>query len=235
MTILIVASLSAVSLALWLNRRRLMRDYDTRVEFTKGRVMIRDAIMGTMLVGMVLFVGWSIDKLDEERDARLRAETEQLVTMDRLDSAERDLRRYARFIAPNERDILVLFRRYRIACSRSAECRRQFAASINRVLRVQNNRIVPAPGSDRATPPAVEPRPSIPATPGARGPQGFRGPPGPAGPRGETGRAGADVNSALVDGLDNRLAAVERGLGSLLQGLCAPGIARLLSLLRLCG
>lgn len=153
-----------------------------------------------------------------------------------------------RLAEPEVDDIIRLLRIFYRECSQKTrkgeECRRQYIQTITRIVRVRGNAIVPAPGggpqpqqpsAPRSGPAGARGVGGTPGRDGVRGPRGFRGPSGPTGPQGAAGRAGADVNSAVVDGLDNRLAAVERGLGSLLQGLCAPAIARLLNLLRLCG
>jgi hypothetical protein len=238
--ILIGGGVLAAGLVVWLLRRELVRDWDAIVTFTKGRIMTRDALQGLTLVVMAIFVIWSIDRLNDLRESRLDAELAQVVTKQRLDAVERRTRAYARFLAPSERDVLEIVRRYRRICARSAQCRRDFAASINQVLRVENSRIVPAPQDARPAPapqsnggaspfPRPAPPPEIITVPG---PQGK---PGPQGPRGESGR---NVDSALVDGLENRIADVERGLQALLGRI--PGIERVLALLcrtplRICG
>jgi hypothetical protein len=228
--LVIGATVIAAGLVIWLLRKELVRGWDRPVQFTKGRVMVRDAIMGGMLVAVIGFALWSVDRLNTEREARLDAELAQVVTKQRLEAVERRTRAYARFLAPSERDVLEIVRRYRRICARSAECRRDFAASINQVLRVENSRIVPAPQGSRPAPRpkggAVNPVPR-PAPPPKIIPQ--QGPPGKPGPQGPPGPAGRDVDSALVDGLENRIADLERGLQALLGRI--PGIERILALL----
>jgi hypothetical protein len=239
-TIPIAGIILAVGVTGWLNRRTLKPYFERPVVLTRGHTALYTGLVGLAIASTIITSAVNRKELGKERDARLKTVTAQLVTMDRLDRAERDLKRYARLLAPSEQDVLEVVRRYRRICARSAACRRDFAASINQVLRVENSRIVPAPQDARPAPapqsnggaspfPRPAPPPEIITVPG---PQGK---PGPQGPRGEPGR---NVDSALVDGLENRIADVEKGLRALLGRI--PGIERVLALLcrtplRICG
>lgn len=200
-------------------------------------VILRRGHLFVAAVALVLVSGFAMTvsligrhNLNVERDARLD-ESLAGIKRDAVTLAEvRDTaRRQARLESPTNAELARRSSAALMACGRTARCREQFTRVVNRVLRVRNGVIVPAPGDGRA-PGARAPAPS-----GGTGPQGSAGgtgPSGPAGPPGSQGKPGMDakpIDSGLLDGLDNRIHDVETGLGAILQRL--TGLDRLVALL----
>jgi outer membrane biosynthesis protein TonB len=187
--------------------------------------------------------------------------------MDRFDRIQADMltreqvrqvaTRTARLEAPTEDDLIHLLGHVDEVCL-SATCKARFARTVRNLVRVENGAIVPAlPGS----PPAAAPRVPVPR-PAPRPPVAPRPvpPPRPPAPtprpdpridelardvaalRREVDRLRShEQDSAILNGLDNRVAALERGLAgvgrtvdSVRAALCAPAVARLLTALRIC-
>lgn len=171
--------------------------------------------------------------LNTERDARLKLELSSRVTEAQVADLVRGLKAYAKtqaeLASPTTKELARRSSLALMACAKTARCRVQLTHVVNRVLRVRNGVIVPAPGGGR-TPGAQAPGPS-----GGAGPQGSAGgtgPSGPAGPPGAQGQPGMDakpIDSGLLDGLDNRIHDVETGLGAILSRL--TGLDRLVALL----
>ncbi|HZA18966.1 MAG TPA: collagen-like protein [Pseudonocardiaceae bacterium] len=197
------------------------------VRFTGVHVVIGAVALG-LLFGSVVYVSHlNREGLAEQREERLRENTALLVRLIKLES-------------PSAADLARLSREALRVCARTAECREQFTATVRRVLTVTEGQIVPAPPRRKTRRQLTTPRPAIdgrPGAPGLRGPRGRSvvGPRGPQGLRGPPGKAGDSVDSAVVDGLDNRLAGLEQKVGGLLTGLCTSNLATLLNLLRICG
>lgn len=191
------------------------------VIFTRGHVVVFGALLGLTIAGLIVFVYFGIQSAADglERDQLTQQQVRRLAARTAAQELER--------------------------CSRTERCRRDFASTVNRIIRVERDRVVAAPPGRRPEPrraqsPFASRAP--PTTPGRRGPQGRPGAPGESGlpgPRGDTGpqgRAGqvGTVDSGILDGIDNRLGSLEGKLSGLLDVLCAPGLAKLLNLLRIC-
>lgn len=184
-----------------------------------------------MLFGSVVWVSHlNRESLDRQRAALTAAEFRRVESEILTKREIRDIaNRQAKLEAPTKAELARRSREALMACGRSAQCRASFTRVVNRVLRIEDGRLVPIPPrrGDRGTQPAERDEPAMePRQPGV---PGRPGQPGPQGPPGTAGRAGRDVDSSVVDLLDNRLADVERGLGAVLARL--PALNRLVDVL----
>lgn len=203
-------------------------------------VILRRGHLFVAAVALVLVSGFAMTvsligrhNLNVERDARLQLALDSRVTQAQVDQLVRDLKafavRQAELASPSTMELARRSSAALMACAKTSRCRAQFTRVVNRVLRIRDGVIVPAPGSGR-TPGARAPSPS-----GGAGPQGSAGGTGPAGaqgPPGTQGKPGKDarpIDSGLLDGLDNRIHDVETGLGAILGRL--TGLDRLVALL----
>lgn len=210
-----------------LRRRALVEHLARPVQFTVGHVALFGLLLG-LLFGSVVWVSHlNRESLDRERAARTAAEFRRVESEILTKREIRDIaNRQAKLEAPTKAELARRSREALMACGRSSQCRASFTRVVNRVLRIEDGRLVPIPPrrGDRGTQPAEREQPAMtprqPSVPGQ---------PGPQGPQGPTGRAGRDVDSTVVDLLDNRLADVEQGLGAVLARL--PVLNRLVDVL----
>lgn len=140
-----------------------------------------------------------------------------------------------RLAEPTVDDIIRLLRIFYRECSQQtrsgAECRRRYVQTITRVVRVEGAQIVPAGNGPSQPMPRRADRTSsvvrrgltgpqgVSGQRGSRGQQGAQGPRGPQGEQGPAGNTGRLVDSVIVDGLENRVADLERGLAGILGRL----------------
>lgn len=202
-------------------------------------VILRRGHLFVAAVALVVVGGFAMTvsligrhNLNLERDARLEVSLQGRTTQAQLDALEARLEQDR---MRGERKLRRTFNQ-RIStslqeikdCGRSGKCRVGFARLIRTVVRADpaTGDIVPAPPR-RGPPIVVAPRPVVPpkvvTVPGPAGKDGRDG------KDGVNGKPGEPVDSALLDGLDNRLADVEHGLAQVLGRL--PGIDKLLGLL----
>lgn len=137
-----------------------------------------------------------------------------------------DVRRLVKFTQPTQAEQLRRIGAAIDECAGSATCRRKFVRTVNRIVRVTGESIVPAPAKGKPMPRrqrtvVVHEKPKTvtviqPSPPAPGAPQD-----GKDGKDGKDGRAGKDVDSAVLDGLDNRLANVEDLTQTLVGGLRA--------------
>lgn len=228
----VVLALGA-GLIVFLARDRIRERGICPVEWQRKDLWIRDGILGTALVAAIVVGMFARERLNTEREARVKAE---------IGALERDqlTRQQVAGIAQAQAQLLTPTNRERLrenleairVCGRSMKCRRNFAGLIRTVFIVRNGEIIAAPpkGQPRPAPPpashvpVVTPPPKVIPIPGDDGADGAPG---------KDGRAGKDVDSAIVDGLDNRIHDLEQGLAALL-GKVGGLLGRLCSLLRLC-
>lgn len=126
-------------------------------------------------------------------------------------------------------------------CAADAGCRGEFVRTVNRVVRDSSGGLIrPAPHPPAPARPVHPAPPPRTTTVVIKGPRGKQGPPGTIGPPGKPGAAGESagtLNSALLDGIDNRVDGLEQtvvaltsSVGSLQQRLVvlAEALCRLL-------
>lgn len=239
--VLVVVTLAG--LVLLVARRKAFRKWRHQPIIIRGNHVL--VLLGVIIVASVYPMTISLigrHKLNQERDARLK-ETVTAIERDAVTLAEvRDTaRRQARLESPTNAELAKRSQAALVACGRTMRCRAQFTRVVNRVLRIRDGTIVPAPSTGgkgtRAQPspsPAPTPRPPAPTviTPPARDdPRVSQLAADVADLRDQVKalKAGKGVDSGAVDGLDNRLADVERGLANILTRL--PAIDRLVALL----
>jgi hypothetical protein len=214
-----------------------------------------------VLLGLLLHI--ETERAKETRVILSTAATDRFnrITADMLtrSQVEQVALRTARLEAPTERDLIHLLAHVDEICL-SERCKTRFAQTVRMLVRVENGRIVPAlpgvpPAARTPTLPAPRraPRPSVP-----RRPVPVPRPPPmlPVTPDPRVGELARDVaafrrevdrlraheqDSAILNGVDNRLTDVEEGLAgvrrtvdSVRGALCSPALARLLTVLRLC-
>jgi hypothetical protein len=160
----------------------------------------------------------------------------QQITRGDVDAIARE---QARLAQPSVKEQLRRIGMALDTCAGSSACRRKFVRTVNRVIRVTEGGTlqprgarplrspqIPVPRSARPRAPSVTViRPPVPPAVAVPGPAGKDGAPGKTGPRGPAGT----VDSAILDGVDDRLSDVEHGLASLLSRF--PGVERVLGVL----
>jgi hypothetical protein len=220
----------AGALVLWLNRNNIHARLHRPVVMT-GWHMVGFAGLVGFAVGISIVVG-AIGRAERaktraeirvERDARLNADLKSLedrtLTRRQVEGISQAMIRLATpsNAERNRRNLVALK-----SCVRSQECRKLLTQIVVRTL---TPKAMPGEDSSRTIIVGGRRGPAGPA--GPRGPQGE---PGPAGSSGSPGRAGKPggpgaVDSNAVDGLDNRVADVERAVQGIvsrvdaLQGL----------------
>jgi hypothetical protein len=210
-----VGAALAVVMVIWLARRVLLAHFQTPVTFTKGHVYQRDLLMGLAVATAIVTSAVNRHQVVKEREARVQAEfrhvQDSILTRNEIKHLTNELIRQARpsDAERNRRNLKAL-----MSCQRSRECQRQLTRIVVRTLRVET------PVKGRVTSKTVV----IEGKRGPVGPRGERGAPGPAGAAGVPGRAGkpggpGSVDSNIVDGLDNRVADLERALQAVLGRL----------------
>lgn len=220
----ITAAVASGGLA-FLLRHRLRAHLHQPVVFTVGHIAAGGLLVGLMFSSVVLVSHLNRVELNKDREAQSRKnfDTLQSQILTRTQVADIGTRLIA-LATPsnaerNRRNLVALK-----SCVMSNECRKLLTTIVVRTLRVETP--VPGPTSSRTI-----------VIKGKRGPAGPSGPPGPQGPAGTSGHDGsrggdgkdAGVDSGLLDGIDNRLSDLERGLGNVLAQV--PGIQRLVALL----
>lgn len=237
----------ALLLVAALNREALRTYFGRSVVFTVGHIAT-----GAFLMGMLFAIVVNVSHLNRESLGRDRDE--------RLQQNNALIRRLIKLESPTTAELARLSQNALRVCSRTAECRAAFTATVNRVLTVTSGRIVPAPGGQGSGP--ASPRPDVvrprPA-PAPRQPLPAPVPVRPVQPSPDRRISEAlqrlqvverrvaalqerrPVDSTALKTIDNTVRALEQTVGvltgrvnGLLQGLCAPAVARLLNLLRLC-
>jgi hypothetical protein len=141
----------------------------------------------------------------------------------------------ARLQQPTTHEQLARINRALKVCAAHSRCRSAFVRTVNTIVRSPGGvGFVPAPTGN--VPPPVTKTVVVQGQPGATGAPGAMGAPGRDGQAGLTGKPGGpgEVNSNIVDGLDNRVADLEHGLARVVQSLCVPALARLLHLVGVC-
>lgn len=174
-------------------------------------------------------------KLNNEIRDRISEDTSRLkrdqLTVDRVAGIAQA---QARLERPSERELLLRVNRALKACASDAGCRVAFVQTVNRIIRSPAGRSFTVAPPDMPVVAPPEPTPPVtqtvvvpppPATPGKAGAQG---------PQGPSGAPGKPVDSAILDGLDNRLVDVEHGLARVVSALCVPALVRLLHLIGVC-
>lgn len=227
----LLAVLAAGALVVLIAKRRAFREWRHRPIIWRGNHIL--ILLGVIIVASAYPMTISLigrHNLNRERDARLVLALSGKTTQTQLDALEARLERDR---MAGERKLRRSFSQ-RIStslqqikdCSHSGECKVGFARLIRTVVRVdpQSGDIIPAPPmTKRPTPPAPPKVVTIPGKPGRDGAQGQQG------AQGTPGKDAAPIDSGLLDGIDNRLSDLERGLGSVLAQV--PGIQRLVALL----
>lgn len=202
-------------------RRDAFREWRHRPIIWRGNTVL--ILLGVLIVTGAYPMTISLigrHRLSQERDARLRLELSSRVTQAQVDDLVKGLKAYAKTQAelakPTTKELARRSSLALMACAKTSRCRAQFTRVVNRVLRVTNGAIVPAPGTDGA-PGAQAPTPS-----GATGPQGSAGASGPAGAQGAQGTMGKPgkdakpIDSGLLDRIDNGLSSAESTIATLL-------------------
>lgn len=170
------------------------------------------ALIGAMFMFVIITSHLNRESLKKERQARVNHDIESLqdrtltkrqvagiaqamIMLARPSDAER-----------NRRNLKAL-----MSCQRSVECSGRLTTIVERTLRVR----IPVKGTSSSKTIVVA------GKPGPVGPRGPQGLPGKDGRNGGAGRNGTDgtVDSALVDGLDNRVADLEGALAAIVNRL----------------
>lgn len=239
---LVLASLAGV--LWWHFRVGLKAALRQPLAFTRAHMLLGGALLGALFAFNVWTDMRARQAHDRERDARLEARV-----LDR-----REVAGIARRVSePTTAEFASLLARFNRQCQPDPRCRALYAKSVNRVLRVTNSRIVPAPGDapvrPRSTPGRFPPPPPVTPPPPPMLPPPSR--PAPVRPDPRVGRLINDVrelrevvanlerrpqlDSILVDTLDDRLTDLELLGQQLRAGLCSPALtARLLTGLGVC-
>jgi len=215
----------ALCLVAFLFRHSLRTHLHRPVVFTVGHIALGCVLMGC-LFGLVVYVSHlNRVELGKEREARARSNFDTLQSQILTRTQVADIgKRLIKLATPtnaerNRRNLVALK-----SCVMSEECRRLLTTIVVRTLRVD----VPV------TSPSSTGTATVNGKRGPPGPAGPQGPPGPAGTNGRDGSPGdsgkdGGVDSGLLDGIDNRLSDLEKGLGSVLQSV--PGLQRIVALL----
>lgn len=139
----------------------------------------------------------------------------------------------ARLLQPSTREQLRRINMALKTCASHSSCRVAFVQTVNRIVRSPAGRsftVAPPKAAVVPPPPAAAPV-TVTKTVIVPAPAAI---PGKPGKDGAAGAPGKDVNSALLDGIDNRLANVEQGLARVVQSLCVPALLKLLKLVGVC-
>jgi hypothetical protein len=189
-------------------RRHLRR----RVEPTVGHYALLGLLIGLVGASTIVIGALALNEFQHQREARVMDQLAFTATKSDVAKLKRDLQAYARAQAPTDREIAdaVVYRLK--VCLRTPVCHGQVVRLINRVVRITNNRIVPAPANGTPAAPGPAPARTI-IVQGKPGKPGRDGAPGTPGRAGKPGGAGT-VDSNIVDGLDNRIADLEGALQS---------------------
>jgi hypothetical protein len=176
-------------------------------------------------------------KLNSEIRTRLAEDTAR-ITQDQLtrDQIAGIAQAQARLLQPSTREQLRRINMALRTCASHSSCRVAFVQTVNRIVRSPAGRsftVAPPKAAVVAPPPAAAPV-TVTKTVIVPAPAAVPGKPGKPGRDGAAGAPGKDVNSALLDGLDNRLANVEQGLARVVQALCVPALLKLLKLVGVC-
>lgn len=208
---LVGAVFAAWLLVLWLNRAQIRTSMSMPMRpLTRGDFVALAALMGCTAALTLIVGAFARDSLRTEREARVSADISSLadrtltrqqvagiaqaiVRLERPSNAER-----------NKRNLKALQ-----ACVKSGECRKLLTTIVVRTL---------VPKTTKGATKTIV----IKGTPGPRGPQGLPGPAGKDGQSGQPGRAGQQggtggIDSNIIDGVDNRVADLERALQSVVS------------------
>lgn len=195
------------------------------VAFTVGHIALGGLLMGLLLGSVVYVSHLNRVELGKERQARVdeafRTLQSQILTRTQVAAiGERLISLATPTNAERNRRNLVALK----SCVMSEQCRRLLTTIVVRTLRVET----PVKGATNTRTIVIQGKRGLAGPVGAQGPQGL---PGTSGRDGGTGGNGKDgsVDSGLLDGIDNRLSDLERGLGNILAQV--PGIQRLVGLL----
>lgn len=195
------------------------------VAFTVGHIALGGLLMGLLLGSVVYVSHLNRVELGKERQARVdeafRSLQSQILTRTQVAAiGERLISLATPTNAERNRRNLVALK----SCVMSEQCRRLLTTIVVRTLRVET----PVKGATNTRTIVIQGKRGPAGPAGAQGPQGL---PGTSGHDGGTGGNGKDgsVDSGLLDGIDNRLSDLERGLGSILAQV--PGIQRIVGLL----
>lgn len=173
-------------------------------------------------------------KLDGEIRSRLAEDTAR-ITQDQLtrDQIAGIAQAQAQLLQPSTREQLRRINMALRTCASHASCRVAFVQTVNRIVRSPAGRsfTVAPPKTTMVVPPSPVAPVTVTKTIVVPAPAVI---PGKPGKDGAAGAPGKDVNSALLDGLDNRLADVEQRLGRVVSALCVPALVRLLKLVGVC-
>jgi hypothetical protein len=189
------------------------------------------ALAGALLVLVIVTSHLNRESLLHEREARVASEFARLRDRDQLFLTRKEVatlaQTQARLIQPSRVEQLHRINVALKTCARSPSCRREFVRTVNRIVRSPGgSRLIPA---DRSTPmpsrTVTVVRPPPPFVPPAVKPSE----PAPSLDSliHRVSRLEADVralqsrksDSGTLDGLDNRVAALEQGLSSVLGRL----------------
>lgn len=181
----------------------------------RGSVLALGGIIGVLFLTMIVGFSWALDRLNEERQARLDEVAARQITLAQVRSLAT---RTARLESPDE-DMIVdeIISRLR-TCLRRDDCLATVGTTITRIFReagvregsrgAEGERGPPGPMGPRG--PEGEARRAQALPRGPRGPEGPQGPPGPAAER-------EQVNSALLQTLDTRIDRLEGSLQCVLR------------------
>lgn len=216
--IIIVGVVVAVALALWLCRRILFDGWSAPIALTKGDVYKRDLLIGIAVAVSILVGTYGRAQLRSEREARVNADIASLedrtLTRQQVAGIAQAL---IRLREPTTSEQLVRINRALKTCATHRSCRVAFVQTVNRIVRSPAGKLfTPAPRDGGAPP--VSPGKTV-VVQGKPGPIGAPGMSGAMGKQGAPGKPGGpgQVNSNVVDGLDNRVADLEGALQSLVS------------------
>jgi hypothetical protein len=208
---------ASVGLVLWLFRRRWLPRLQQPV-VTKRWHLLLGAFMGSLAICLALVFN------AQQRSENHKRDVAQTLTRRQVAGIARTVVRLER---PTNADLNRRNLRALQSCVNSGACRRLLTTIVVRTL---SPKVVVAGGKRTKTVViAGEPGKAGPA--GPPGPAGVPGRPGVGGKQGAAGKPGGpgQIDSNIVDGLDNRVADVERGLVSILGRL--DGLQRLVGAL----
>jgi hypothetical protein len=214
----LIAVAGSSCLVMWLNRHILRQRYVEPVILTKGHVVLASALVGFAVASSIVVGAVGRSELRSEREARVQADIRSLADRTLTKRQVAGLAQAQVMLAePSTKEQLARINGALKVCATHQSCRKAFVQTVNRIVRSPAGRLftpAPRPGS---TPPIPPPKTIIvQGRPGPMGAPGTSGTPGRQGAPGKPGGPG-EVNSNIVDGLDNRVADLESALQSVVS------------------
>jgi hypothetical protein len=221
--VLIIGGLSvAVLLVAWLFRRRwipvMLEPLICPVVLKRWQLLAIVALPVLAICTSLAFNAHERTQRAADQRARIadvqRILSEQILTRTQIAGIAQA---QAKLAQPSTREQLRRINRALMVCAAHGSCREAFVRTVNKIIRSPAGRLfTPAP-RDGSVPSVPPPKTIIvQGTPGKPGAPGQNGRDGQAGLNGKQGGPG-EVNSNIIDGLDNRVASLEGGLQSLVS------------------